>query len=59
MNDWVGFLSGHPNSKTPNLDKLAKDSVPFANTHCPSPMCGLSRASSIRIILEFIKIHNG
>ena len=22
MNDWVGFLGGHPQAKTPNMDKF-------------------------------------
>lgn len=45
MNDWVGFLNGYPGIQTPNLDELAKQGVAFANAHCPSPMCGPSRAS--------------
>ena len=24
LNDWIGCLGGHPQVKTPNLDKLAK-----------------------------------
>jgi hypothetical protein len=24
LNDWVGCLGGHPQAKTPNLDRLAK-----------------------------------
>ena len=23
LNDWVGFLKGHPNTRTPNMDRLA------------------------------------
>lgn len=45
MNDWVGFLNGYPGVNTPNLDKLAKRGVNFTNAHCPSPLCGPSRAS--------------
>jgi len=34
LNDWVGCLGGHPQTKTPNLDRLAKSSVLFTNAHC-------------------------
>ena len=43
MNDWCGFLNGHPQSKTPNMDKLAKKGVNFTNAHCTSPGCSPSR----------------
>ena len=33
MNDWCGFLNGHPQSKTPNMDKLAKRGVNFTNAN--------------------------
>lgn len=23
LNDWVGFLKGHPNTRTPNMDRLS------------------------------------
>ncbi|TWT80761.1 Arylsulfatase [Planctomycetes bacterium CA13] len=36
---------GHPQCKTPNLDKLAARGVRFANMHCQYPVCGASRAS--------------
>ncbi|MDX2266799.1 MAG: sulfatase [Bryobacter sp.] len=44
MNDWVGCL-GHPLAKTPNIDRLAKQGVLFANAHCASPLCNPSRAA--------------
>ncbi len=31
MNDWTGFLGGHPQAKTPNMDALAKKGVNFTN----------------------------
>ena len=43
MNDWTGFLGGHPQAKTPNLDRLARAGVNFTNAHCPSPGCSPSR----------------
>ena len=43
MNDWVGFLGGHPQAKTPNMDKLAKQGVAFTNAHTPAPACSPCR----------------
>ncbi len=47
MNDWVGFLGGHPGMKihTPNLDRLAASSMIFTNAHTPAPACAPTRAA--------------
>jgi len=45
QNDWTGCLGGHPNSKTPNIDRLAKKSMLFTKAYCPSPHCNPSRTS--------------
>ena len=45
LNDWIGVMGGHPQSKTPNLDSLAEDGVLFTNAHCNAPQCGPSRTS--------------
>ena len=45
LNDWVGCLGGHPNTLTPNIDRLAQSSIVFQNAHCQAPLCGPSRAS--------------
>ncbi len=45
MADWVGCLKGHPNAKTPNIDRLASRGLLFTNAHCVSPICGPSRAA--------------
>ena len=45
LNDWIGVMGGHPQSKTPNLDALAKGGVLFTNAHCNAPQCGPSRTS--------------
>jgi choline-sulfatase len=37
MNDWVGCLNGHPNVKTPNIDRLAARGLLFANAHVTAP----------------------
>ena len=43
MNDWTGFLGGHPQAQTPNMDSLAKEGVNFTNAHCSAPGCSPSR----------------
>ena len=45
MNDWVGCLGGHPNTHTPNIDRLAKRGTLFTNAHCQAPICNPSRTS--------------
>ncbi|SFB95588.1 Arylsulfatase A [Algibacter lectus] len=45
LNDWIGVLGGHPQAKTPNMDKLASRGVLFSNAHCQAPVCNPSRAS--------------
>ena len=45
LNDWVGYLKGHPQSKTPNIDKLASESFAFTRAYCSAPLCGPSRTS--------------
>ena len=45
LNDWVGFLDGHPQAKTPHMDALAKQGRNFINAHCAVPVCSASRAS--------------
>ena len=39
LNDWIGCLGGHPQAKTPNLDRLATRGTLFLNAHCQSPVC--------------------
>ena len=45
LNDWVGHLGGHPDVKTPHLDRLARRGVSFTNAHCAAPACNPSRAA--------------
>jgi choline-sulfatase len=45
LNDWIGCLGGHPNVRTPNLDRLAKRGVLFTNAYCAAPVCNPSRVS--------------
>ncbi len=45
LRDWVGHLGGHPNAKTPNIDRLAKRGVSFTRAYCSAPLCNPSRIS--------------
>lgn len=45
LNDWIGCMGGHPQSVTPNLNRLASSSVLFTNAHCPAPACNPSRTA--------------
>jgi arylsulfatase A-like enzyme len=45
LNDWIGCLGGHPQTITPNLDRLAASGVLFSNAHCPGAACNPSRSA--------------
>src|SRR5262245_1915768 len=45
LNDWIGCLGGHPQVKTPNIDRLAARGTLFTNAHTQAPLCNPSRAS--------------
>ncbi len=45
LNDWIGPLGGHPQARTPNLDRLASQGVNFTRAYCTSPGCNPSRTS--------------
>lgn len=45
LNDWIGALGGHPQAKTPNMDRLAKRGVNFTRAYCAAPACNPSRTA--------------
>lgn len=45
LNDWVGCLGGNPQTKTPNIDKLAGQGTLFTRAYCPATACLPSRAA--------------
>lgn len=45
LNDWIGCLQGHPQTLTPNMDRLAERGILFTNAHCAAPICRASRTA--------------
>ena len=45
LNHWVGHLGRNKQTKTPNIDRLARMGVTFSNAHCAGPVCNPSRAA--------------
>ena len=47
LNDFIGCYGGHPQAKTPNMDRLAERGVLFENAAVQIPVCLPSRSSMI------------
>lgn len=47
LNDWVGPLSGNPQSMTPNMDRFAASAMNFTRNYCTSPGCNPSRSTML------------
>jgi arylsulfatase A-like enzyme len=45
LNNYVGYLGGHPQAHTPALDTLAATGTAFPLAYCNNPICAPSRAS--------------
>lgn len=45
LNNWTGFLGGHPQVLTPSMDRLTKRGAAFLNAYCQTPACKPSRTS--------------
>ncbi len=45
LNHWVGHLGRNPQTKTPNIDRLAKMGVAFTHAYCAARVCNPSRAA--------------
>jgi arylsulfatase A-like enzyme len=45
LNDWVGCMGGHPQTSTPNINRLAKTGMLFTNAYCAAPSCNPSRSA--------------
>ncbi|MGB0561990.1 MAG: sulfatase [Spirulinaceae cyanobacterium] len=47
LNDWLGVLGGHPQARTPNLDRLAARGTLFRQAYCTVPACNPSRVATL------------
>lgn len=45
LNDWVGVLGGHPQARTPNIDRLAARGASFSHAYAAAPACNPSRVA--------------
>ena len=45
LNHWVGHLGRNKQTKTPNIDRLARMGVTFTKAYCAAPVCNPSRAA--------------
>lgn len=45
LNDWTSVLKGHPQTLTPNIQRLADQSISFTRGYCSAPLCNASRTS--------------
>jgi len=45
MNDWIGCLGGHPDARTPHMDRLASTGTLFTHAYCSAPICTPTRTS--------------
>ncbi len=53
LNDWVGALGGHPQTKTPNIDALAARGMLFRNAHTPASACLPARTAILTGLTPF------
>jgi len=53
MNDWVGVLGGHEQTKTPNIDRLASQGMVFTNAHTVATSCLPSRTAVLTGVSPF------
>ncbi len=45
LNHWVGHLGRNPQTKTPNIDRLARMGTTFTRAYCAAPICNPSRSA--------------
>lgn len=45
LRDWVGYLHHNEQTRTPNIDRLAKMGTAFTRSYCAAPVCNPSRAA--------------
>lgn len=47
LNDWIEPLGGHPDAKTPALQKLASSGAMFLKAFAAAPACSASRTATL------------
>jgi arylsulfatase A-like enzyme len=47
LNDWVGWMGGHPQTQTPHMDRLARMGCRFTNAHTAYALCNPSRTAML------------
>ena len=45
LNDWVGYLGGHPQARTPNIDRLINKGIGFSKAYSVAPLWNPSRVA--------------
>lgn len=45
LRDYPGWMGGHPQARTPHMDRLARMGMRFTNAHCSYALCNPSRTS--------------
>jgi len=45
LNDYITGMGGHPQARTPHIEKLARSGVAFRHAYSNSPICAPSRSS--------------
>jgi arylsulfatase A-like enzyme len=45
LNNWVEYMEGHPQVKTPNINRLVERGIAFTQAHCTTPLCKPSRSA--------------
>ena len=52
LNNWVEYLGGHPQVKTPAMNRLVERGIAFTNAHCSTPLCMPSRTAILTGLSE-------
>ena len=57
LNDYIEGLGGHPQAKTPNIERLSRSGVSFTQAHCTIPICAPSRSSFLTGLYPHTSCH--